>query len=184
MSDHDVVSCCILPSVSLFFNPYPCACYILSGFKEEYLVRHEQHPDHKEAMRLWTEKNSDLKATGPMDAVVNVIPPSLQKQLHAKLVAANFIGTERVAMEKYGPLLDSFELAGLDVGTTHRNAQGFKDVMLPVIAGYFNKRVCERLQKARFNCISADSSTDQAGLHQEGVAIRTQGTNLTKYFVK
>ena len=61
-----------------------------------------------------------------MEKKSNKLTPELPEQLQAKFVACNIVCTEAMAITNFPPILQSYEILGVNDGYTHRNDQGFK----------------------------------------------------------
>ena len=98
-----------------------------NGYKLENISRHEQRSYHKELLTKHLTKQGELpNAVAPQAKCwTSKISEDLNDQVCNKLNIENWIATEDVAAAKYKSLVGAFAKAKCNVGTTHRNRQGF-----------------------------------------------------------
>ena len=89
----------------------------------------------------------------------------------------NWLSTEDVAADKYGSLLEAFEQAKANVGSTYRNRHGF-DVVNAVHSDMIlaDQKMC--FQGMRYFSLNVDLGTDKAGRPQEAICLRGEGLSL------
>ena len=100
------------------------------GFKEETFQRHAKYhvsEKHKKCQEAWDKMGLPIVNTSIPEASQwgKQISKTLNNELCAKFVAANLVCTEAMAGEKFEPILQSYELLGVPVGSTHQNLQGY-----------------------------------------------------------
>ena len=144
-----------------------------NGFKYEAFNRHVQKPYHSRCQEQFENSIGQLKNgfVPEVTAWSLKISESLNEQLAAKVIAENWLSTEHVASDKYETLLDAFEKAKANVGTTHRNRRGF-DIFNAVHSDFILKDQKHNFQNLRTFGLGADLGTDKSGRPQECISLR------------
>ena len=144
-----------------------------NGFKYEAFNRHVQKPYHSRCQEQFENGIGQLKNgfVPEVTAWSLKISESLNEQLAAKVIAENWLSTEHVASDKYETLLDAFEKAKANVGTTHRNRRGF-DIFNAVHSDFILKDQKHNFQNLRTFGLGADLGTDKSGRPQECISLR------------
>jgi len=137
------------------------------GFKAENFTRHKNEGGHKTAVVNYEKKYSALQVVGPMDKFSNQLTAELSEQLQAKFVACNLVCTEGLAITKFSPILRSYEILGVNVGSTHRNDQGFK-IFCAIMANCLRLAQVDRYKNGDTFTVNLDTFTIRLQMLREG----------------
>ena len=151
------------------------------GYKEEMLERHEKYHSeekHKKCAEAWEKLG--LSMTNSIAPGVETWSSKLSKatneELFCKFVASNLLGTEGFSDKKYKAVLESFELVGAKVGTTHRNKRGCA-IFQALEADLIHEEHTQELVDARFLSLQGDGGHDKSRKAQEATNCRIVGKN-------
>ena len=90
-------------------------------------MRHEQKNPHNDCKVEWEKSNgAATNKTAPEVSIwVEKLSDTFRDELCTKVIVEKCLSTEDVAADKYGSLLEAFEQAKANVGSTYRNRYGF-----------------------------------------------------------
>ena len=98
-----------------------------NGCKFEAFLRHEQKNSHNDCKVEWEKSNGAAtnKTAPEVSTWVAKLSDTFRDELCTKVIVEKWLSTEHVAADKYGSLLEAFEQAKANVGSTYRNRYGF-----------------------------------------------------------
>ena len=144
-----------------------------NGYKFEAFARHQEKDFHKKCKQEWEKNLGEVtnNVAPEVSTWIAKISDNFRDELCTKVIAENWLSTEDVAADKYGSLLDAFEQAKANVGTTYRNRHGF-DVVNAVHSDMIlaDQKMC--FQGMRYFSLNVDLGTDKAGRPQEAISLR------------